>query len=72
MGARPRVVLKKGQGKDGNRNHDYVRKHPTNYIWRADIERLTARLVNMDAFSRRIWGTPTFIIRLASHPLGTR
>jgi hypothetical protein len=55
MGARHRVVLKKGLGKDGNRNVDYVRRHPTNYIWRADIERLTARLVNMDAFSRRIW-----------------
>jgi hypothetical protein len=55
MGARHRVRLVKGLGKDGNRNVDYVRRHPTNYIWRADIERLTARLVNMDAFSRRIW-----------------
>jgi len=56
MCARPRVVLEKGQGKDGNPNaSSYVRDHPTNYIWRANIEQLTDRLVNMDPFYRRIW-----------------
>ncbi|MGH3144267.1 MAG: hypothetical protein ACRDTR_00520 [Rubrobacter sp.] len=55
MGQRPPVVLFRGQGKDGNPNHPYVHNHPTNYIWRWDIERLTARLVNMDPFYRRIW-----------------
>jgi hypothetical protein len=65
MGARHRVRLVKGQGKDGNRSVDYVRRHPTNYVWRKDIERLTARLVNMDAFHRRIWVNTYFI-----HPPG--
>jgi hypothetical protein len=56
MGQRHPVVLRRGQGKDGNPNFStYVRNHPTNYIWRADIERLTTRLVNMDQFHRRIW-----------------
>ncbi|MGH3144174.1 MAG: glycoside hydrolase family 19 protein [Rubrobacter sp.] len=49
------VVLKVGLGKDGNSSVGYVRDHPTNYIWRADIERLTARLVNMDDFYEKIW-----------------
>lgn len=55
MGERPPVVLKRGLGRDGNPNFFYNQQHPTNYIWRADIERLTARLVNMDPFYRRIW-----------------
>ena len=52
---RKAVVLKAGLGKDGNPNVTYVREHPTNYIWRASIERLTARLVNMDRFYKKIW-----------------
>jgi hypothetical protein len=62
---RPKVVLKAGQGKDGSPSVPYVRAHPTNYIWRADIERLTDRLVNMDRFYRRIWVNTYF-----DHPPG--
>ncbi|MDP9410799.1 MAG: hypothetical protein M3P70_09895 [Actinomycetota bacterium] len=65
MAERPPVVLRKGQGKDGNPSVPYVRDHPTNYVWRADLERLTARLVNMDPFYRRIWVNTYFI-----HPPG--
>ncbi|MDP9480817.1 MAG: hypothetical protein M3R38_35000, partial [Actinomycetota bacterium] len=36
-------------------NVAYVREHPTNYIWRSDIEKLTTRLVNMDRFYKKIW-----------------
>jgi predicted chitinase len=52
---RKAVVLKGGLGKDGAPAVLYVRQHPTNYDWRADIERLTARLVNMDRFYKKIW-----------------
>jgi predicted chitinase len=52
---RKAVVLKAGLGKDGNPTVTYVREHPTNYIWRASVERLTARLVNMDRFYKKIW-----------------
>jgi hypothetical protein len=66
MAQRPPVVLERGHGKDGNPAFSqFVRDHPTNYIWRADIERLTARLVNMDPFYRRIWVNTYFI-----HPAG--
>lgn len=66
MAQRPAVVLTRGQGKDGNPDFSqYVRDHPTNYIWRADLERLTARLVNMDPFYKRIWVNTYFI-----HPPG--
>jgi len=49
------IELKQGLGKDGNPTVPYVREHPTNYVWREDIERLTHRLVNREAFERRIW-----------------
>jgi hypothetical protein len=49
------VVLEKGHGKDGSPLFPYVRAHPTNYNWREDIERLTNRLVNREAFRGRIW-----------------
>ena len=66
MAQRPPVVLERGHAKDGNPAlSQYVRDHPTNYIWRADIERLTARLVNTDPFYRRIWVNTYFI-----HPPG--
>lgn len=52
---RKAVVLKPGLGKDGNPNVAYVRQHPTNYDWRDDIEKLTARLVNMEEFYKKIW-----------------
>jgi len=66
MAQRPPVVLERGHGKDGNPAFSqFVRDHPTNYIWRADLERLTARLVNMDPFYRRIWVNTYFI-----HPAG--
>ena len=66
MAQRPPVVLTKGQCNDGNPAFSqFVRDHPTNYIWRADLERLTARLVNMDPFYRRIWVNTYFI-----HPAG--
>ncbi len=52
---RKAVVLRTGLGKDGNPNVGYVREHPTNYVWRDDIEKLTARLVNMDRFYEKIW-----------------
>lgn len=52
---RKAVVLKGGLGKDGDSSVLYVRRHPTNYDWRADIERLTARLANMDRFYKKIW-----------------
>ena len=52
---RKAVVLRTGLGKDGNPNVTYVKNHPTNYIWREDIEKLTARLVNMDPYYRKIW-----------------
>ena len=66
MAERPPVVLERGHGKDGNPAFSqFVRDHPTNYIWRADLERLTARLVNMDPFYRRIWVNTYFI-----HPAG--
>jgi hypothetical protein len=61
----PRVVLEAGQGKDGNPNVAYVRAHPTNYSWRADIEQLTDRLVNIDPFYTRIWMNTYF-----DHPPG--
>jgi hypothetical protein len=49
------IELKQGLGKDGNPTIPYVRNHPTNYVWRDDIERLTRGLVNREAFERRIW-----------------
>jgi predicted chitinase len=52
---RKAVVLKAGLGKDGNPNVGYVQAHPTNYVWRADLEKLTARLVNMPEFYKEIW-----------------
>ncbi len=52
---RKAVVLKPGLGKDGNSNVAYVRQHPTNYDWRDDVEKLTARLVNMEEFYKKIW-----------------
>jgi hypothetical protein len=48
------VVLEKGHGKDGSPLFPYVRNHTTNYNWREDIERLTHRLVNREAFRGRI------------------
>ena len=65
MGQRPRVVLKRGEGKDGNPSFRYVRDHPTNYVWEPRIEKLTKRLVNMDPFHRRIWVNTYF-----DHPPG--
>jgi hypothetical protein len=54
--ARPRAVLRRGQGKDGDPDFSsYVAQHPTNYIWREKIEALTDRLVNTDPFSKHIW-----------------
>jgi hypothetical protein len=54
--AKPQVVLRKGQGKDGDPNFSwYVKKYPTHYNWRGDIEKLTHRLVNMDPFYKKIW-----------------
>jgi predicted chitinase len=52
---RKAVALKGGLGKDGNSSVLYVRQHPTNYEWRDDIEKLTARIVNMDEFYKKIW-----------------
>ena len=52
---RKAVVLRPGLGKDGNSNANYVREYPTNYAWRGDIEKLTAKLVNMDEFYKKIW-----------------
>lgn len=52
---RKAVALKTGLGKDGNPAVFYVRQHPTNYDWRDDLESLTARLVNMDGFYKKIW-----------------
>lgn len=52
---RKAVVLRPGLGKDGDPNVGYVRDHPTNYVWREDIEKLTARIVNMDPYYRKIW-----------------
>jgi predicted chitinase len=60
---RKAVSLRTGLGKDGNPNVAYVSQHPTNYIWRADIVRLTARLVNIDRFYKKIW-----INTYKSHP----
>src|ERR687898_878725 len=40
------IELKQGLGKDGSPTIPYVRAHPTNYVWRDDIERLTRGLVN--------------------------
>ena len=48
------IELKQGLGKDGSPTIPYVRAHPTNYVWRDDIERLTRGLVNREAFERRI------------------
>ena len=59
------IILKKGLGKDGNPNVTYVRQHPTNYIWRADIEKLTHKLVNMTKFKGKIWINTYF-----QHPPG--
>lgn len=52
---RKAVVLKTGLGKDGDPSASYVRAHPTNYVWRPDLEKLTARLVNLNQFYRKIW-----------------
>ena len=72
MAQRPPVVLERGHAKDGNPAlSQYVRDHPTNYIWRADIERLTARLVNTDPFYRRIW-VNTYHIHPPGVPLPLR
>ena len=49
------IKLEKGHGKDGNPSYPYVHAHPTNYNWRDDIERLTHRIVNREAFRGRIW-----------------
>jgi hypothetical protein len=49
------VVLRTGRGKDGDSSFDYVRRHPTHYDWRDDLEQLTARLVNMNRFYKKIW-----------------
>ncbi len=48
------IVLEKGRGKDGG-DFPYVRAHPTNYDWREDIEKLTHRIANREAFKGRIW-----------------
>jgi predicted chitinase len=64
---RKAVVLKKGLGKDGNPNVGYVQAHPTNYLWRPDIEKLTARLVNMPEFYKKIW-----INTYVQHPPGNQ
>lgn len=72
MAQRPPVVLERGHGKDGNPDFsDYVKKHPTNYIWRADIERLTHRLVNMDPFYKKIW-VNTYVVHPPGVPLPLR
>jgi hypothetical protein len=66
MANRPPVVLERGHGRDGNPDFsDYVKQHPTNHIWRADIERLTHRLVNMDPFYGKIW-----VNNVGVHPPG--
>jgi predicted chitinase len=52
---RKAVALKGGLGKDGDSSVLYVRQHPTNYDWRDDIEKLTARLVNKEPFYKKIW-----------------
>jgi predicted chitinase len=49
------VVLRTGRGKDGDSSFDYVRRHPTHYDWRDDLEQLTARLVNMNRYYKKIW-----------------
>ena len=61
------IELKKGLGKDGSSVFPYVRNHPTNYNWRPDIERLTHRLVNREAFRGRIW-----INTYERHPPGSQ
>jgi hypothetical protein len=49
------IVLKTGLRKDGDPSVQYVWEHPTNYIWRDDIERLTRKLVNMPELRGKVW-----------------
>jgi len=49
------VILRKGLGKDGNPNIQYVKDHPTNYDWVPRVERVAKRLVNMPEFKYKIW-----------------
>jgi hypothetical protein len=49
------IVLATGLGKDGNTSVQYVWEHPTNYIWRQDVDNLTRKLANMPEFRKKIW-----------------
>jgi hypothetical protein len=60
MAQREPVTLRKGLGKDGNPNINYIRQHPTNYVWEPRVKRVAYQLVNMDRFYKRIWANTYF------------
>ena len=62
------IELKQGLGKDGSPTIPYVRAHPTNYVWRDDIERLTRGLVNREAFDPQPNPTQNTRSRKGPHP----